>query len=412
MRPVKSYGSFKKNIRKSPINRPDSADSADNVVTELIAREKKYTIMSRNKDGGSQQLHLGMFVPCAPAVAPAVAPTISVSAPTFIPAKRSTNATIVHAQTRRDAGESDPTVQSQSESKPFKIPMLVDYDESAKHVAVSSFNTAFDINFKPIPTPNSHPGPTNIILVDLDQTIYLEYELDRAFSEMRLSHPFARNDLYIIKFGIVHTHKNMTLSVVTPERNCTAILGNTYEISTVLKLLHREIQRSPIITYARIYGCSSSCNYMKIHNSVCYSNMVCCESVEHMISMCFGISYCGSIFRESYRDTVIENIANFIVVWAPQYDYFFDPCLKNFLTVKFPSVSIVSVLRDPRFEFITKLRFDPWLGMFEILRDNGKCVALFNKRQCGNKKLAGVNYCEEHKCRYCTITCRHVGGMT
>ena len=359
MRPVKSYNSVPQGyVRKTPIARPYGADKA--AATTV----------------GSAQ---------------------------FVSVQTHYDAKTVAIQTAKSVlrHEKEPRVE-------------IEQFEIAVPKFIPSLSLAAQQRFADNRAPVQKSQPTVkkfLILVDLLTVKYFDYELNRACSEIRLICPDVIDHMYIIKFSVVNGVRGHVLNVITPERTCTTRLGKSYEFSSVVKILHQEIQRIPDDqrNLMKMVGCSPSlsCSYLRIYDPITYANMVFCESVGHVINMCAGINYI-SYRAQMYRDAWIESVAKLVVSSAT---FAYITGVQTLLKTRFPGLDIITILRDPRFEQITNLRFNPWLRTFETLPENDRCISLFNNEQCRNLKLPSMNYCSTHACYVCTYQCRHISGM-
>lgn len=375
MRPVKSYGSFPRgDIRKSPIVRSDSA-GADEVMTEPVQFADNNQNMQKNRYRVDKSINNKVLFETK---------IIATCAAKTVLSNDTSNTSVVSPQIMEM--KFIPSLSLSAHQKPV--------DKAKPVIAAEQVPKRF------------------IAIVDSMTVQYFDYELERACSEIRLINPKAAECMYIIKFSVTPTYSGNVLRVVTPARVCTMVLGATYDFSHIVKILHREIQQIPsdVRNSAKIIGCSPtlSCTYLRIVDPITYAHMLFSESVGHLINLCFDINY---IPRKSlpglYRDSCIEEIANDVVGSMIRH---YSTNVQNYFADKYPSIDIVVVFRDPRFEWITSLRFNPWLCQFESIDDNGRCISLFNKSQCVHCKIAPLNYCSAHMCDSCTYACRHIGG--
>ena len=373
MRPVKSYNSIPHGyVRKSPIARPSSADDAAATVVTPVGKH-------------IPQVHI---------------PQVHSSQQQY---SQQYDAKTVAIQTAKSVlmPEKGPKV----EIEPF-IPTIMQFIQSLSLAAQQRF-----VDNRAPAQKSHHTVKRFLVIVDISAVRYFDYELKRACSEIRLICPDVVDHMHIIKFSIVNSTRGNVLNVITLERTCTTRLGESYEFSTVVKILHREIQRIPDDqrNIMKMIGCSPSlsCSYLRIYDPITYANMVFCESVGHVINICFGINYI-SYRAQMYRDAWIESVAKLVVSSAI---IAYTTGVQALLKTRFPGLDIIAILRDPRFEQITNLRFNPWLCTFETLPENARCISLFNNEQCRNLKLPSMNYCSAHACDVCTYQCRHIGGI-
>jgi hypothetical protein len=110
-----------------------------------------------------------------------------------------------------------------------------------------------------------------------------------------------------------------------------------------------------------------------------------------MFSHCFNVNYPG---YEVVSDDVIEAVARYCRELAPRNDWYIGGIDKYI--ERQTGIDPKLVMRDPRFELITQMRFNPWVLQFELLRDNGHCCALKNSEQCAGRRVAGSRYCNLH----------------
>jgi hypothetical protein len=382
MRPVKSYGAFPHgHIRKSPIARSDSA-GVDEVKTEPVQA-------SVNQQPRQQHYNSNKILFDTKTIAITVAKTA------IAESNKSTN--------------TQPAIHSQEflHSAIMNIPFIPSLSLSACQKPADKAKPAIT---------TEHAQKRFIVIVDSMTVQYFDYELERACSEIRLINPKAAECMYIIKFSVSSTDNGNMLRVITPARVCTLNIGATYEFSHVVKILHREIQQIPsdIRNSTKIIGCSPtlSCTYLRILDPITYANMMFSESVGHLINLCFDLNYIPRTpLPGLYRDSCIEEIAKVVIngINGGSIRYY-SVEVQNYFAEKYPSINAIVVFRDPRFEWITNLRFNPWLYSFESIQDNGRCISLFNKSQCVHRKLTSLNYCSVHMCGMCTYACRHIGG--
>lgn len=213
-------------------------------------------------------------------------------------------------------------------------------------------------------TPTYHA----IVIVDCNSMKYFDYDMKRACSEIAMIHPNAIDNLYIVKFWINVLAGDSTVVITTPEHTITKSLGSTYEFSTVIKLLHNEIQKITLINSVKIVGCSHAinCSLLKIFSPNMYSGMINCSTVEQLINTCFDRYYTITEDTTNVPISVFEKLAKIVSENVDHYKHSYSPGMQTIVENEMGVHHITTLLRDRRFESIANLRFNPWLFTFSL----------------------------------------------
>jgi hypothetical protein len=253
---------------------------------------------------------------------------------------------------------------------------------------------------------------SSIVIIDLSVIKYFDYQLNRAFNDIRLIYPDARNTLYMITYTLVNEDHKCKLVITTPDKKYS------YDINAqsllFLDLVDRLLKLSGLLHAVKIITCipSRHSKYLYKIDPETYSDAIPCYSFGHMINKCFNLCYVKRItYYKHSCDLVIERISKVLVNLIPKYNYLYHADIEKQVQAMYEKIDVKRIIRDPRFEIITHLSFNPWLMTFEILPDNGKCITIVDDQQCNNAALPDILYCSAHKCLKCekNNNCRHVG---
>lgn len=181
-----------------------------------------------------------------------------------------------------------------------------------------------------------------VVVVDLDTIPQFDYEIKRAFDEIQLLSPKAADSMFVIT---VATAPGNIIRVTTPY---STSIDNFTEVAVYV---HKELSKYKIDSRIIICSTTTLALYLKSID-IAYSNVVSCISTAHLVRTCFEINYPD---YKCFSDTVIENL--FAIVGRD---------------VEFHSIRGVinkyfgpdghTALRDPRFEVISGVRYNPWLA--------------------------------------------------
>lgn len=235
-------------------------------------------------------------------------------------------------------------------------------------------------------------GAKFVVAVDLNSIPHFDYEIKRAFDEIRLLAPDAAENMFIITLA---TLPGNIIRVTTPYSiSVNDFTGEAFH-------LHNELSKYKIDSQIIICSTGPLALQLKFLDRNMYSGVINCLSTAHLIRTCFNIYYPD---YKRVSDILTEQLS---VVVKNEDDFL----LARKIILKYFGQDGCAALRDPRFEMISGVRYNPWLASFELLVHNGLCSRLADGKQCGNVRSPGMNYCEDHKCKTCDRNCQHVGTM-
>lgn len=254
-----------------------------------------------------------------------------------------------------------------------------------------------------------------IIIIDGDSQDYFAYELKRAASELKVMVPQLLKSVYFIKYTVARSGQETAVTVHTNGRRVTTRIPSA---ASILRIIHNEILRLPsnVLYSSRIFLCPliSPCSYLRILDPMIYSNAVFCLSVGAVVKSIIGSGDVNGADYPQYavdaQDFTIEKIVREFYHYKHSNDLSAAGACSRFIALMRSQHmdSVIKILRDPRFELLTNMRFNPWLYEFEQLASTGKCRMLINRHECPRPRCRGMNYCIEHMCTDCSPTCRHV----
>lgn len=236
-----------------------------------------------------------------------------------------------------------------------------------------------------------------ILMVDLNSFPYFEYEIKRAMDEINLNDPNAISKIYIMTISVTTMSGRPVIRCTYPDFVNIDIMHLSIADYVHNQLMKHDTCNSRIV----IYTYTDIGEYLHRLDLVKYENIICCNSMERLMEVCYGIAYPQTNLY--YNDVILEQLSHKIITLVNDgLCYYSD--IKHALSL---NIDIKSAVRDPRFELISALRFNLWLNLFEKLQPNAFCCRLVRNKQCPNMKDPGLNYCSAHKCTLCDQDCRH-----